>query len=353
MKKLILLISSLFITSLIIAQPCVVINSFSITPPTCNGSMDGAVLVTYSAGIAPYDIQLIGPPNQSYTTSALSQNMNGLGGGTYIVLITDGNGCQASQPVNVNQPAPLSLFSVPDATICYGQSTQIAAFGSGGTPPYTYSWVPTPFIGGGPHTVNPVSTATYVVVLSDANACLTPPKVITVNVTPPLVVNATAISICDGASTILTPIIVSQGNGGPYTYNWSTAETTNSISVIGNAPSGTTTTTYTLVVDDGCTMPGAMTVFTVNANICTGIGELINSDVSFYPNPSHDLVQVKSEENIQSIEMTTISGQVVLSEKVNANTYTLSLQKNTEGIYFVKLGYANGQNITKKVIVNH
>ena len=57
MKKLILLISSLFITSFMMAQPCVAITGFSVTSPSCNGSMDGAILVTYSAGIVPYDIQ--------------------------------------------------------------------------------------------------------------------------------------------------------------------------------------------------------------------------------------------------------------------------------------------------------
>lgn len=350
MKILLSFIFTLFITSFMIAQPCVAITSFSVTPPTCNGSMDGAVIVSYSAGIAPYDIQLIGPPNQSYTTSTLSQNMNGLGAGTYFVLITDGNGCQTSQPVNVNQPAPLSLIAVPDATICYGQSIQIAASGTGGTPPYTYSWTPNAFVGGGPHTVNPTTTNNYTVSIKDANACAPSPKVIKVNVTPPLAVNATAISICDGASTILTPIIVSQGNGGPYTYNWSTSASTSSITVIGNAPSGPTTTTYTLVVDDGCTMPGAMTVFTVNANMCTGINELTNSLVSFYPNPTNELVHIISNEEIHAIEMTTISGQVVLSEKVNANTYTLSLQKNTEGLYLVRIIYPNGLSRINKLV---
>jgi hypothetical protein len=102
----------------------------------------------------------------------------------------------------------LNLITVPNATICYGQSTQIAAFGSGGTQPYTYSWTPNSFFGGGPHTVSPISTTNYTVSLQDANGCAPSPKIITVNVTPPLVVFASSVYICDGAATALVPNIV-------------------------------------------------------------------------------------------------------------------------------------------------
>ncbi len=329
------------------------ITSFSTTSPGCFGLSNGVLTVNYTAGTAPYTINWSSPISQTITTAALSQSVSGIASGVYSATVTDSYGCSSSQPVNVNQPGLLVLMSSLNQTICAGQSTQIFASGSGGTPPYSYSWTPNTLIGGGPHSVTPTTTTNYTVSLQDVNGCAPSLKIITVNVTPPLAVVGSAITICDGASTVLAPIIVSQGNGGPYTYSWSTSEATSSITVIGNAPSGPTATSYTLVVDDGCTMPGAMTVFTVNANVCTGIQELNNSNVSFYPNPTNGLVRIESIELIQGIEVMDITGQILLSETATEKTHQLQLQNYAEGIYFVRVVYPNGLSAVKKVIVNN
>ena len=350
MKKLLLLISSLFITNCMTAQ-CVAITGFTVTPPSCNGLSNGVIVVDYTSGVAPYTITWSSPISQTVVTSALSQSVTGIASGVYTATVTDNNGCSSSQPVNVSSPPSLSLFTVPDATICYGQSAQIAAAGTGGTPPYTYTWTPTPFVGGGPHTVSPTTTMTYTVDMSDVNGCSTSAKIITVNVTPPLLVFANSVYICDGAATALVPNIVSPGSGGPYTYNWSTSATTNSIVVIGSVPFGaSSTTTYTLVVDDGCTMPGAAAIFTVNAVLCLGIEELNNSSILFYPNPTNGLVRIETYEEFQSVEVIDITGKLLLSEKVNTTSYILQIEHVNEGIYFVKLKFKDGRTITKKII---
>ena len=135
MKKLLLILSSLFISSFIIAQPCVAITGFTVSPPSCFGLSNGAIIVDYTSGAAPYTVTWSSPISQTIVTSALSQSVTGIASGFYTATVTDNNGCSSSQPVNVNQPSSLSLFTVPDPTICYGQSTQIAAAGTGGTPP--------------------------------------------------------------------------------------------------------------------------------------------------------------------------------------------------------------------------
>jgi gliding motility-associated-like protein len=174
-----------------------------------------------------------------------------------------------SQPVNVTQPGLLVLIPTPNPsiTICYGQSTQISASGQNGTPAYTYAWPSNPFVGSGPHTVSPTTTTQYTVSVTDSKGCSPSPKIITVNVTPQLIVTPTVITVCHGVEAVLTPSFASAGNGGPYTYNWSPiAATTNSLGVVGNAPLGATSNTYAVTVNDGCTIPGSTAVFTVNVN---------------------------------------------------------------------------------------
>ena len=70
--------------------------------------------------------------------------------------------------------------------------------------------------------------------------------------------------MCHGKPASLIPNITSVGNGGPYTYNWTGGSTAPSITVNGNFPS--TPNLYTVNIEDGCTFPGAIAVFTVNVN---------------------------------------------------------------------------------------
>ena len=249
--------------------PVSTITGFNVIPPSCFGLSNGEIAINYTAGSGPYTVSWSSPISQVNTSSALTQSIVGVTSGVYTATLTDVNGCTTSQPVSVTQPYLLVLIPTPNPsiTICYGQSTQISASGQNGTPAYTYSWPSNPFIGAGPHTVNPTTTTQYTVSVTDSKGCSPPPKIITVNVTPPLVVTPTVITMCDGEQTTLTPNFVSVGNGGPYTYNWTPgASSASSLTVIGNAPGVATTYTYAVTVDDGCTIPTGVAVFTVNVN---------------------------------------------------------------------------------------
>ncbi|MES2516317.1 MAG: hypothetical protein V4580_19335, partial [Bacteroidota bacterium] len=74
----------------------------------------------------------------------------------------------------------------------------------------------------------------------------------------------------------------------------STSSNTNSISVIGNATSGPATQTFAVNVSDGCTSPSSTAVFSVTANVCTGLKELDNGAVSFFPNPANNFLILES-----------------------------------------------------------
>ncbi len=243
------------------------ITGFSVTPPTCFGLTNGDITINYTSGTAPYTVTWSNPISQTVTTSAFSQSVTGVSAGVYTATLTDSYGCATTQPVNVTQPGMLVLVVNPNPTICFGQSAQLSASGQSGSPAYTYTWSPNPFVGSGPHTVSPTVTTTYTVVVSDVNGCSPPPKVITVNVTPQLTATGSATTLCHGQSTILVPSITSAGNGGPYTYVWSpVVGSTNTISVVGSAPTVATTNTFAVTIDDVCTIPSATAIFTVNVN---------------------------------------------------------------------------------------
>lgn len=348
MKKLLLFTITVLGTNFLNAQ-CPSITGFSVTSPSCFGGTNGSITVNFTGGTPPYDVVWTGSISQSFTTTALSQNISNIVAGNYVVTITDNLGCNTSQPVNVSQPNLLSLITVPDPTICYGQSTQIAAAGQGGTGAYTYSWSPNPFIGGGPFMVNPNTTTTYTVALSDANGCSTSPKVITINVMPPLNAIGNSITICDGESAILTPTIVSPGSGGPYSYSWSTSANTNSITVIG---SSATTNTYAVAIDDGCTIPSASITFTVHSNLCTGINEITSSSISVYPNPINDGLNIVFSESSKNtkLEIYNSIGKLVLSELLNNKNSSINTRDLCNGMYFIKIIENNKVIIIQKIV---
>lgn len=226
--------------------------------------------VNYTSGTAPYTVNWSNPISQSINTSALTCSVQAVAAGLYSVTLVDSYGCTTTMPVNVSPPNPLVIVPSANTTICYGQSAQISAPVTGGTPGYIYTWVPNTLTGSGPHLVNPTTTTSYIVSATDVNGCPTMLKTITIAVTPQLAISGQLFTRCEGESVTLTPNITSAGNGGPYDFAWSNGATATSVmssSITVNAvlPSPNQ---YTVSIDDGCTImnPPAIAVFTVIVN---------------------------------------------------------------------------------------
>lgn len=231
------------------------------TPPLCFGQTNASAWMT-PTGISPF--------NYNWSPLALTTGtINGIGAGVYTGTVTDFYGCKAYGIVNVTQPNVLTLnVSEPD-TICYGQFAQIYASAGGGTTPYNYNWSSPGSVitgtTGGPYAVTPTVTSTYTVAVTDVNGCSVSPMFIHVKVRPQLIATGFSITACDRDLITLSPLITSEGNGGPYTYNWSNNMTGSSITVPAKfAPINPNV--YTVTISDGCTVPDAVTDFTVNVN---------------------------------------------------------------------------------------
>ncbi len=94
---------------------------------------------------------------------------------------------------------------------------------------------------------------------------------------------------------------------------------------------------------------GSGTLMAVGASV--GVSQ-INTEKLFTitPNPTNGLLTVISNDVMQSITVTNIAGQVLLLEQIAEKTHQLQLQNYADGIYFIKVVYANGMSVVKKVI---
>ncbi|MCA1764581.1 MAG: SprB repeat-containing protein, partial [Flavobacteriales bacterium] len=107
------------------------------TPPTCNDFEDGiAAVLEPTDGVGPYTYQWIGGP--------ASMQWTNLGAGTYTVIVIDVG--QGNLPCNidvfVNEPGPLTVFSMNPtpptcADVCNGAAAPVIIGGNGG---YDLTW---------------------------------------------------------------------------------------------------------------------------------------------------------------------------------------------------------------------
>lgn len=70
---------------------------------------------------------------------------------------------------------------------------------------------------------------------------------------------------------------------------------------------------------------------------------------SFYPNPSSDILNLKSVNNIDSVAIYNLLGQEILNSKVNATDSKLDISSLSMGAYIMKVT-VNGEVGTFKVI---
>lgn len=211
---------------------------------SCFGGNNGAV----SAGASG------GTPNYSYLWApggSTASTISALTAGVYSLTVTDNNGCQGSGAVTITQPiAAVSIAVSSTPTSCNGGNDGTAtAVGSGGTAPYTYSWLPGGQTGS---VITGVSAGTYTVVATDVNGCSTTNSVV-VSEPLPIVLNAGAVNSTCGIANGLANVSVTSGGTAPFTYFWTpTGGTTATIT-------GLFSGVYTVVVTDanGCTATAA------------------------------------------------------------------------------------------------
>jgi len=153
----------------------------------CSGASNASVSIDGSGGTGPYQYSLNGAPFQ------LTGVYSGLTAGNYTIEIQDANICTAIVPVNITEPAVLSVASSTNNSTCPGEADgSITLTITGGTQPYNVLW------SDGILTASRTNVAdgTYSTVITDANGCAT---------SKDIVVNYTGSETCIEIPQIITP----------------------------------------------------------------------------------------------------------------------------------------------------
>ncbi|MFN5183662.1 MAG: PKD-like domain-containing protein, partial [Bacteroidota bacterium] len=288
------------------------------------------------------------PYNYSWSNSAVTEDISSLVAGSYSVIVSDGNSCSATISATITQPTQITINNSTSNFVCSGTPLNIPISASGGTAPYTFSWIAQNNTNTNGESTTSVSSSTitdnitltgstaqnvtYSITTTDINACVVT-NTIGVNVNPVATISSQSTAsqtICSGNS--FTALSVTAAGLG-LTYQWysnSSPSTSGGTAITGatsssyTPPSSTAGITYYYcIVNGSCgtattTVSGAMTV---NATpTISGVNTLCMGTNTTLTAPGTGNTWTSSNTSM----LTVSSGFVVALCCVNSGTATIT-----------------------------
>ncbi len=224
--------------------------STNVTDETFLGQNDGTVDLVVGAGLAPF--------TYLWNTGANTQDLSGLGAGTYCVTVTDAMGCTGAICATVAagcNPSLIANIDVTDESVVGVNDGSIDLSVFGGNPIYTYTWDN----GATTADLSGLAGGIYCVTVTDGSGC-TETACATVNTICAGSITLNAVVTDESQMTLNDGAIDLELTGGtaPYTYLWDNGQTSQDL--IGLAPGE-----YCVVVTDALACTG-------NACYTVGVG---------------------------------------------------------------------------------
>ena len=111
------------------------------------------------------------------------------------------------------------------------------------------------------------------------------------------------------------------------------------------------TTTYYVTVTDanGC---ASIDSLVLNVGNCDGLNELTIQEISIYPNPTDNEINIVLNDNNYSVSLIDALGKELLFQAHLSQKTQLNLEKFEPGIYFIRLINSKKEIFIKKIILN-
>ncbi len=257
---------------------------------------------------------------------------------TYTVTGEDDNGCINEDDVIITVNTIPDVSAGTDMTICMGDSIQLMATGA-----VIYTWDADPSLSSvviADPWAMPTATTTYRVEGTSGASCTDTASVdFTVNPlpTPPVLTK-------DGVF-----IISSYETGNQWYLDGMElpGETNDTINYAEIGMNGEYWVVYTGGLS--CSVESNRIenpIFITDV----GIDELVNFNVTIFPNPTNGVVTVKADELLDGIRVQDLKGSILMEYgQTNSNSTELDFSTLPAGVYFLQL-VKDGQLVTKKVV---
>ncbi len=296
--------------SVTITQPAQLSSSAAFTNTGC-ATCNGTASLTASGGTSPYSF--------AWSNSATTQSISNLCAGSYTATVTDANGCTSTASVSIIATGTFPSSTTFTSAQCAGQCNGTASVTpSGGTSPYTYAWSNS----SSTQNISNLCAGTYTVLITDVNNCT---STASVAITQPAALslstakNNPICTACNGTASVNA-----SGGVSPYSYLWSSGQTTSSASAlcagtytvtITDLNNCTATSTVSLTATGGITAAASSTNLQCFNN-CIGTASVSGSGGSGY---TYQWSNGKTTSNITGLCAGTYT---VLVQDVNGCTAT-------------------------------
>ncbi|MFH1319184.1 MAG: PKD domain-containing protein [Bacteroidota bacterium] len=318
---------------------------------SCYGECYGDATVSVSGGTTPYTFLWDDPQVQTTIT------VTGLCAGTYVVTITDANGCTVSKSVTITEPPAILLNTTTIDATCSNPNGSATVTATGGTAPYTYQWDDPA------SQITDVATGlyagTYTVIVTDASNCSSFTSA---------TVNGPLAPVIASAGSDVDTTYLDLGGGVAFFSN-----STGGTSYFWDFGDGTTTTmedpqyAYTIegdysvvlfVTNGTCSDSDTLLITVLDSSVGIDVDMLHKTSLHIYPNPTSNFITVTYDFNGKrdlDILICDVLGQRIYKEKIyGASDYKkdIDLSGCPKGVYFIKLQDSGGDVFVEKIIVH-
>ncbi|MCZ2102115.1 MAG: T9SS type A sorting domain-containing protein [Chitinophagales bacterium] len=302
--------------SVSIQQPAPIRTQISIVDEQCFGDENGSIHIDVDGGFEPFSFE--------WSNGATEASLDDLAPGYYTATITDANGCTTTIAAAITEAPALFVPIQGDTTICYGAIGTLTVDGAFDQ----YLWSS----GDSTNTIFWDASGVYTVTVTNESGCSASTSITTVT-------NDEIFSEIEQQDSGLTVSV--QGGTAPYTYIWSSGETTASID-----PQDPGTYIVTITDALGCTSTATYD-FTVSTQ-----DELSDLSVILYPNPVKNMLEIELQKvtSETTIAMYDMHGKLILQQKDHGSTYVkIDLTAFASGAYFLHVYNKTGSYRTQVI----
>ncbi len=208
-----------FTTGESIMEPAEIIIGTTSTNESFDGACDGTITTTVSGGTSPY--------SYLWSNAASANAIANLCAGTYMLTVTDNNACTSTHQgiIATGVVCAITTSVTSENVSCFNAvDGSISIIVMGGQSPYTYIWQNDSTT----NQLSNISAGPYTVTITDAIGCQ---KTETIVITQPSLlaasITATPVSCFSGIDGSLSMNVF--GGTSPYSYEWSTGDTSATI----------------------------------------------------------------------------------------------------------------------------
>jgi hypothetical protein len=262
--------------------------------------------------------------NSAETTNTLQT----IGPGSSECIVTDGLNCQDTISFQINLTDLSATSQIVSVTCPGGQTGSINVFAQGGNAPYTFNWVD--------FTVNDslisgIGVGNYICSVEDQLGCTVSLQNVVYEPFP-WTINAVITPEIFGLDGVINLGI--SGATPPYSYNWSSGQSTNDLTQIAGGE-------YYVTITDS---EGCQVVDTFQVDSQVSMSEVTKGETKLYPNPNDGSFNLSIEEgmirNIYDTYGRSIPFEV---EEVHSTKHEVHVNQPLPGVYYLEIVHENQQ----------